>query len=706
MPSPTPAAPGEAIRLYYRSGSESARVLSGLSLPWPSLLLDGAGTLPEPGILVVDATPSALAAARALVDGRPDVAAVAVLAPGGAPLEGDDWVFAYLEGSGSAAVMRRTLDRAVEHLQLRQHYVRTDAALEQLSAEYLALVSIGIRLSAETDTGVLLDLILEQARAITHADAGSLYLVEGRHSDTPQLRFALVQNDSIPVTFRGATLPISPASVAGYVALTGQTLHLDDAYALPADSPFRIDRSFDDQTGYRSRSMLVVPMTTPKNEVVGVIQLINSKTSPALRLHSREQIEAEVRPFPQRFQSLASSLASQAAVAIEKSRLHDELRQALAHLEASQAHLVQTERLKALAEMAGGLAHSFNNLLAVILGRAELLLNDAPDPRLERHLTTIQKTAVEAAEAVRRMQELTRIRRARPFEAVDLNDVLRGAVESTRWRWRDVAQASGASYELSIEAGTVPAVSGDPADLRDVLAALVVHALDAMPRGGRLTLATGQVDAWAQCAISDTGPGLTEEARQHLFDPQFPAADRRSFGAGLSVAYGIVARHGGDILVSSRPGQGTTLVVRLPMTSPEPARVAESAEAQPRQLRILVIDDEEGVREVVATLLRRDGNEVVLAANGWDGLARIREMRFDLILTDLGMPGLSGWDVARLVKDTSPTTPVALVTGWSEQLDPDEARRRQVDFLVAKPFTRKQLARVLGRVAAAATPSA
>ncbi len=201
------------------------------------------------------------------------------------------------------------------------------AQIRRLARELSELNAIGIRLSAERDPDVLLELVLTKAREITESDAGSLYLVEDAADGGRQLFFALAQNDSLEVPFRAARLPLSGTSVAGYVALTGQTVNLPDAYALPADSPFQINRSFDDQTGYRTRSMLVVPMRTPQGETTGVLQLINCKAGHRGRLAGPADVEQHVRPFSARHEALAGSLASQAAVALANSRLYQSIRQ-------------------------------------------------------------------------------------------------------------------------------------------------------------------------------------------------------------------------------------------------------------------------------------------------------------------------------------------------------------------------------------------
>lgn len=356
---PTDAGGGRP-RLLYVPGSRAARLIGALQADYELVPLPAADAglrdTDRPSVLVIDGTDGEVARALGLRSRHRALAIVAILQGDEVPAIGAD-VDAYLPPDVPAGVLAHAVATALGHARFREDHGRTRTELARLTREFQSLNAIGISLSAESDTEALLDLILTRAREITQSDAGSLYLVEEDETGVPRLRFTLVQNDSVPVAFQGATLPVSSQSVAGHVALTGQIIHLEDAYFPPAGSPFRIDRTYDEQTGYRSKSMLVVPMKNPKDEVIGVLQLINHKAEPARRLASREAVERETFPFPARFHDLASSVASQAAVAIEKSRLYLALRATLDELEASHERIVQTERLMALGEMAGGIAH-------------------------------------------------------------------------------------------------------------------------------------------------------------------------------------------------------------------------------------------------------------------------------------------------------------------------------------------------------------
>ena len=310
--------------VWYPAGSSTAPLLSTLPGDLEARPLPARGA-PHPGpdegaVLVLDHTAGAAGAAPGAAGGIPSavppgIPIVAIVPAGAAPPPG---CYAAVPVGAGPAMLAAPLRNACDHARVRREADATRRELEQLN-------QIGVRLSAERDTDALLALILEKAREITSSDAGSVYLVEETPGAAARLRFKLAQNDSVHVPFAEFTLPIDAASVAGHVALTSSVLQLDDAYELPPDSPFQINRDFDERVGYRTRSMLVVPMATPQGVVIGVLQLINCKRHAGARLDGPAAAEAEVIPYPERFRSLTASLASQAAVALENSRLYQSI---------------------------------------------------------------------------------------------------------------------------------------------------------------------------------------------------------------------------------------------------------------------------------------------------------------------------------------------------------------------------------------------
>ena len=367
---------------------------------------------------------------------------------------------------------------------------------------------------------------------------------------------------------------------------------------------------------------------------------------------------------------------------------------------------MQLERLRAFREMAGEVAHDFNNTLSGILARAQLLLADVQDPDVRRSLRMIEQVALEGAWVVRRFQDFSRTRPSRPFQPVDLNELVEEIANSARSRWSQQLAARGITGEVQAETGPVPLVSGDMAELRQVLTSIALNALDAMPEGGNLTFRTGRERGRVFCQVADTGIGMTEQVRLHIFDPFFTTKREKGKGFGLSGAYSIVDRHGGEITVQSEPGKGAVFTVWLPLVAeaaeplptarhapPRAATVAPVAPPAPKPApgaKILVVDDSEEVREVLRELLSRHGYTVVTCPDGESGLVELESRTFDLAMVDLGLPGISGLEVANRLKTRWPATQVALMTGYGDRMGPEDAhsegrglRARQA--LLARP---------------------
>lgn len=305
--------------VWYPAGSPTASLLTALPGDLEAMPLPARGA-PRPApdesaTALVDLTAGEAAVAAELAARAPDLPVVALLAPGATPAVP---CYAYVTKPAPPEVLVSALRNACDHARARREADATRQELEQLN-------QIGVSLSAERDTDALLTLILSKAREITRSDAGSIYVVEEPAAGARRLRFKLAQNDSVRVPFTEFTLPIDDASVAGHVALTGSVLQLDDAYVLPSGSRFQINREFDERVGYRTKSMLVVPMTTPQGTVIGALQLINCKRDPTAVFPTPAGVLADAIPYPERFRSLAASLASQAAVALENSRLYQSI---------------------------------------------------------------------------------------------------------------------------------------------------------------------------------------------------------------------------------------------------------------------------------------------------------------------------------------------------------------------------------------------
>jgi CheY-like chemotaxis protein len=368
-------------------------------------------------------------------------------------------------------------------------------------------------------------------------------------------------------------------------------------------------------------------------------------------------------------------------------------------LRTTQTRVVEGETLRAVGQMASGMAHHVNNLLAVISGRVQLLLVRITQPEIRRPLEIVQRATFDAAEVVRRVLGFTAIQPAAAAAPVDLNEVVREVVELARPRWRDEAQMRALTIDVALELGDIPRVAGEASALREVTMNLLFNAIDALQAGGTIRVSTWAADDWVYCAVADNGVGMSEEVRRRAFEPFFTTKGPKGTGLGLSVAHGIVQRHRGELSLRADEGGGTVVTLRLPEAAPGAPGVEPRPEPAGPHLRLLIIDDETTVREALADTLADEGHAVIQAGSGRDGLARLAEgLAVDAVVTDLGMPDMTGWDVARAVRRQHPGLPVGLVTGWAVALEMSDEELRGVDFIIAKPYTLEALRAALGQI--------
>ena len=364
-----------------------------------------------------------------------------------------------------------------------------------------------------------------------------------------------------------------------------------------------------------------------------------------------------------------------------------------------EAQMHQSERLTALGQMAGGIAHDFNNLLQAILGYAQLMARSPGNVDVVRRgIEVIEKAANGGAETVRRMQKFARIRQDEPFVPMDINQVVRDSLAITRPRWEEKKVKGGVPLQLELELGPVPVVMGRPAELNEVLTNLVLNAIDAMPKGGTLRLRTRLGDhRHAVITVADTGMGMTEEVRKRVFDPFFTTKGEEGTGLGLSVSHSIVERHGGDLRVDSHPGEGTTFTITLPigMKSTDESTTGNESRGE-RKGRILLVDNDPQVLSILGEMLKDAGHHVLPVPSGSEALRVFVPSGFDLVITNVGMPEMSGWDVAERLRASDPNVPVIFITGWGLQ-EEDQARCRRlgISALLFKPVPPQELHRTV-----------
>ena len=386
-----------------------------------------------------------------------------------------------------------------------------------------------------------------------------------------------------------------------------------------------------------------------------------------------------------------------------------ELEKALVELKATQQQVIQQERLSALGQMAAGIAHDFNNTLMPILGFADVLLrNDTMlDDKAEtrRCLEMLRTSAKDAASVVSRLREFYRPADSdEEFPIVDLAKLIEQAVALTEPKWRGLTQARGITVQVETDFEAYPIVAGDESALREVLTNLLFNAVDAMPQGGRVLLQTSIENERAVLRVADTGTGMTETVRRRCLEPFFSTKGEHGTGLGLSMVYGIVERHRGQLDIESAIGKGTTFVIRLPLAQEMPAATTngEVAVKSNSALNVLVVDDEARSREVLMAYLRTDNHAVATASSGREALEKFRLCPFDLVVMDRSMPEMNGEQTARFIKQVNQNVPVILLTGFSGQIGEDGSKPAAVDVVLNKPITLDALRRTISKVVHAA----
>jgi signal transduction histidine kinase/ActR/RegA family two-component response regulator len=469
---------------------------------------------------------------------------------------------------------------------------------------------------------------------------------------------------------KGLRFKVGTDGIVGWVAKTGELAYAPDVSKdsryIPADPAIKSEAAF--------------PLKV-RDQLFGVLNIESSK----------------LYGFDDEDLKTLSSFASQMSISIENAQLFSDLKQTLQELRQAQDQVVQAEKLRAMGELASGVAHDFNNVLAVVLGNTQLLLHQLDHLGVEeirQGLKVIECSSKDGAETIRRIQEFTGVRRDREFVSLSLNDIVTEVVNVTQPRWRDQTQKKGIQIELTTRFGEIPLIMGNPSEMREVLTNIIFNAVDAMARGGKLTIATQpHAEDWVEMRIEDTGIGMTEEVRKRVFDPFFTTKGVTNSGLGMSVSYGIIKRHGGEILIESEPGRGTKFIIHLPTGYEEQQPFANdtAASRETRRARILVIDDEDSVRDILSRMLKTKGHKVVVAPNGEEGIERFKAEPFDLVFTDLGMPKLSGWDVGKTIKGMNRKIPVAMITGWGVELDKEKLNESGIDLVISKPFNFDQV---------------
>jgi signal transduction histidine kinase/ActR/RegA family two-component response regulator len=404
-------------------------------------------------------------------------------------------------------------------------------------------------------------------------------------------------------------------------------------------------------------------------------------------------------------------LSGHVALAAHQAQLYEALQQAYDDLRQTQQAVMQQERLKALGQMASGIAHDINNAISPIALYTESLLEKEPglSARARDYLSTIQHAIEDVSHTVARMREFYRQREQQlTLTPVKLNELIQQVIDLSRARWSDMPQQRGIFIKIETALDpALPPVMGVESEIREALVNLIFNAVDAMPNGGTLTLrttASEKATRLVHVEVTDTGVGMDEDVRRRCLEPFFTTKGERGTGLGLAMVYGIVRRHNADIEIESTPGKGTTFRINFPVPAVQAAATSKDTTAfvVPTRLRILVVDDDPLLIKSLRDALETDGHMIVTAGGGQDGIATFRNAfekkePFAVVITDLGMPYVDGRQVASTIKGISPATPIILLTGWGQRLVAEGDVPKHVDHVLNKPPKLRDLRETLAQ---------
>ncbi|MCS7254659.1 MAG: PAS domain S-box protein [Armatimonadetes bacterium] len=558
----------------------------------------------------------------------------------------------------------RMFNEAIEQVQMLQRFLGAQSSIATVEPEAIAL---------EVLKWLKKTLGIERADFYSYDELeGSLHLESSIGFREGRLEEAKLEEHAVIKLGEG---------VIGKVALEKRAIYVPDC---EGDLQWR---SFAADSDRPMRSAYIVPLTFGER-LFGVIVVAEDEPN-AISAFKRHLIDL---------------FAVYISAGLEVARLLSNLKRAYNELRQTQAALTQQERLRALGQMASGIAHDINNALVPIVGYSELLLELATG-EVRQYAELIHRAATDIVHIVERLRAFYRPRMPNEqFEPVSLSRSAMQAVDLTKPRWYDMAQREGVTIEIKFEFDeSLPPIAAVGAEVREALVNLILNAADAIiakrSDRGVITLRTGSKDGWAFVEVEDDGTGMDEETRQRAIEPFYSTKGERGTGLGLPIVYGIMQRHEGLLEIESKPGVGTKVRLLFPMrTIDHPMNSEELSKETPR-LKILLIDDDLRVLSTISDMLKGLGHKVDVADSGEAGLRKFFEALtygspYELVITDLGMPEVSGIEVVRRVKEASPKTPVLVLTGWGREAIPREA-----DGIVSKPIKLSELRSAISNIA-------
>lgn len=364
----------------------------------------------------------------------------------------------------------------------------------------------------------------------------------------------------------------------------------------------------------------------------------------------------------------------------------------------AESAVIHVQRMSAIGELSSGVAHDFNNALQGILGNLELALMGDLSEKARRYIEIATKSAEDAASRVRQLQRFAGKKGESPvYEPVNVRELLEDSIAQTRTLWRDDAQKNGIGIKMNTDCAPELNVLGKEGELRSVVYNLIKNSVQAMPEGGTIDISAKRDGEYVHLTYTDTGTGMDHHTKDRIFQPFFTTKSfEQGSGLGMSGAYAIIKEHKGEIYIShTAPDEGTTFEIKIPCTE---KKVAEKdLEKYEGTAKVLWVDDEEMIREAGRKYLIGEGHEVDTASSGGEALELLEKRQYDLMISDVGMSGMSGWQLSEQIKGKYPGMKVAIVTGWGADVTNEQRQKAGVEYVLGKPIEFKSLANLVGK---------
>lgn len=356
-------------------------------------------------------------------------------------------------------------------------------------------------------------------------------------------------------------------------------------------------------------------------------------------------------------------------------------------LERTSAKMANFEALAALTDMTSGVAHDINNIIGGILGRVQLVRAQVDDPKTQKSLSVVEQLALEGADTIRCIQEFSTSARYKQLEPTDLVELVRAVLADINQPWRRLADQKGIRVKPAIEARDAT-IDASAESLTTMLRKVLDNAVEHTPEGGEIRVGLQSEGGLICVSVADHGPGIDASIRDKVFFPFFSTKTGvRGAGLGLAIVHGIAVRHSAQVKIHSRPGRGTTVEIVFTRRTVQRDQSDVSRRRRSKgNLAVLVVDDDRQIREILSDMLVIDGHSATTCCDAYEALEALDQSRYDLMITDLGMPGMSGLDLAGMAHDKHPDMPIAMITGWGTQLDQKETALKGVRTVLAKPF--------------------